>query len=262
MECPFLCGFRTSNETQAEYQITAHIELHHTPDSHFAAENEDLKFALALQREEEERVSADARSHENATRSTIEGFGPRKERAVNNAADDDFPYVDCSECEDFVHLVEFNEHMNNHLSLQYSSDTISGKMAELDSGSSTSLHQSTASESSTTIARPVDKHNDRSYGNRSTAAFAEHQSRGTRLGVSFVPSFLCPLGAHSPAGVSTGCDLNTELHGRKKSLVHTHSRTRCLKAYSRNSGRANQQDESTASAETAGSLQNVLWRMK
>jgi hypothetical protein len=72
MECPFLCGFRTSNDHQAEYHITAHIELHHTPESHFAAEDEDLKFALALQREEEEQVSAAAKHHDSAIHCTAE----------------------------------------------------------------------------------------------------------------------------------------------------------------------------------------------
>lgn len=54
----------------------------------------------------------------------------------------------------------------------------------------------------------------------------------------------------------------TKTHDRRKSSAHTRSRNECLKAYSRNSETANQQDESIASAETAGSLQNVLWRMK
>lgn len=157
-----MCGFRTSNDEQAEYHITAHIELQHTPDSHFAAEDEDLNFALALQREEEERVYSDARNYEDVTKSTVEEFDLKRERAANNAMDDDFPYAECSECEDFVHLAELDEHMNNHLSLQYSSDTIAENMAKSDPGSTVSLHQSsTASESPTSIARPVDKHKER-----------------------------------------------------------------------------------------------------
>jgi len=205
MECPFLCGFHTSNDDQAEYQITAHIELHHTPDSHFAAQDEDLKLALALQREEEERVYTDARNHENVTTPTVEDFDPRKERAANNATDDDFPYAECPECEDFVHLVELDEHMNNHLSLQHSSDTIADNMAVLNSGSTTSLHQSsTAPAGSTTIARPIDKHHERSCDEKRAAVCAENRPHGTRLGVSLLLSFLCLLRIRSPIRVSMG----------------------------------------------------------
>lgn len=185
MDCPFLCGFCTSNDDQAEYQITAHIELHHTPESHFAAEDEDLKFALALQRVEEERVSADSRNHETVTKSPVEDFEERKARAANNAVDDDFPYAECTECGDFVHLAELDEHINNHLSLQYSTE----EMAEYDSGSTISLHQSsTASGNPTTIARPIDKHNERSHSKKNGVDSAEVKPQGTRLGVSFLLS--------------------------------------------------------------------------
>lgn len=205
MDCPFLCGFCTSNDDQAEYQITAHIELHHTPESHFAAEDEDLRFALALQREEEERVSADVRNHENVTKSTVEDLETRKERAANNAVDDDFPYAECTECEDFVHLAELDEHMNNHLSLQHSSDTIAGNMAGSDSDSTISLHQSsTASGSPTTIARPIDKHNERSHGKNNAADPAEVRPQGIRLGVSV---FLSCVRWQLIAQSETQCDV-------------------------------------------------------
>jgi CCR4-NOT transcriptional regulation complex NOT5 subunit len=179
MECPFLCGFHTSNDNQAEYHITAHIELHHTPESQFTAEDEDLKFALALQREEEERVLADVENHDTATHCTAEEFDPRTEGAVNNAMDDDFPYVECPECEDFVHLIELDEHMNNHLSLQNSSDTTTGNMARSGFGPGTNSNQSlTASGCSTTIARPM-KH------------ATERFSGIVRTATSFSPPLLC-----------------------------------------------------------------------
>jgi hypothetical protein len=186
MECPFLCGFRTSNDDQAEYHITAHIELHHTPGSQFAAEDEDLKFALALQREEEEeRVSGDAKNHDTATHCTAEDFDPRTERAANNAVDDDFPYVECTECEDFVHLVELDEHMNNHLLLQNSSDTTTGDMARSEFGPVTNHNQSlTASGCSTTIARPIKHTTERSPSIARTVIPAKNKSQGIRLGVS------------------------------------------------------------------------------
>jgi hypothetical protein len=191
MECPFLCGFHTSNDDQAEYHITAHIELHHTPESQFAAEEEDLKFALALQREEEEQVAADTKIHDTAINWTAEGLDLRRERAANNAVDDDFPYAECHECEDFVHLVELDEHMNKHLSLQFSSNTITDDMAESDSKSYTNLGQSsTVTGTSTTIARPIDQNTNRSSGIASTTASAKNKLQGSRLGVSLLLSFL------------------------------------------------------------------------
>jgi hypothetical protein len=191
MECPFLCGFHTSNDDQAEYHITAHIELHHTPESQFAAEEEDLKFALALQREEEEQVAADTKIHDTAINWTAEGLDLRRERAANNAVDDDFPYAECHECEDFVHLVELDEHMNKHLSLQFSSNTITDDMAESDSKSYTNLGQSsTVTGTSTTIARPIDQNTNRSSGIASTTASVKNKLQGSRLGVSLLLSFL------------------------------------------------------------------------
>jgi hypothetical protein len=195
MECPFLCGFHTSNDDQAEYQITAHIELHHTPESKFAAEDEDLKFALALQREEEEQVSAAARDHDASTKWTAVDIDPRRERATNNAMKDDFPYAECPKCEDFVHLIELDEHMNKHLSLQYSSGTIAD-MANLDSGPVTNNHvSSTAPEGSTTIARPIDKHDERPRCRKSTATSGTNKPQGSRLGVSLALSFLVSTGS-------------------------------------------------------------------
>jgi hypothetical protein len=192
MECPFLCGFHTSNDDQAEYHITAHIELHHTPESHFAAEEEDLKFALALQREEEEeQVSANAKNHDTSINWTAEDLDPGRERAANHAVEDDFPYAECEECEDFVHLIELDEHMNKHLSLQHPSCTITDDMAEFDSTSYTNLGQSpTVTASSTTIARPMDQTTERSSGMTSTAASTKNKPQGSRLGVSILLSFL------------------------------------------------------------------------
>jgi hypothetical protein len=192
MECPFLCGFRTSNDHQAEYHITAHIELHHTPESHFAAEDEDLKFALALQREEEEQVSAAAKHHDSAIHCTAEDSGPRRERAANNAMDDDFPYVECLECEDFVHLIELDEHMNNHLSLQNSLDTPAGNMARSGFGPDTNSNQSSiASACSTTIAHPVKHATERSSGIIRTATSEKNKTQGIRLGVSLFLPLCC-----------------------------------------------------------------------
>jgi hypothetical protein len=191
MECPFLCGYHTSNDDQAEYHITAHIELHHTPESQFAAEEEDLKFALALQREEEEQISADAKYHDTSIDWTAEDLDPQRERAANNAVDDDFPYAECHECEDFVHLIELDEHMNKHLSLQYSSNTITDDMAKSDSKFSTNLgRSSTVTGRSTTIARPMDQTTQRSSGIANTAASARNKPQGSRLGVSLLLSSL------------------------------------------------------------------------
>jgi hypothetical protein len=191
MECPFLCGFRTSNDHQAEYHITAHIELQHTPESQFAAEDADLKFALALQREEEERVFADVEDHDTATHCTTEEFDPRTEGAANNAVDDDFPYVECPECEDFVHLVELDEHMNNHLSLQYPSDNTAGDMARSDRVPLTNPHQfSTTPGCSTTIARSMNLATEQPSGIVSTATSIKNRSQGVRLGVSLFSSSL------------------------------------------------------------------------
>lgn len=194
MECPFLCGFRTSNDHQAEYHITAHIELHHTPKSHFAAEDEDLKFALALQREEEERVFADVENHDTATQSPTEDFDSRTEGAANNVVDDDFPYVECPECEDFVHLVELDEHMNNNLSLQYSSDTTAGDMAISNPGPLTNPHQfSTTPGCSTTIARPMTIATEQPSGMVRTATSMKNRSQEVRLGVSLFSSSLVSI---------------------------------------------------------------------
>jgi hypothetical protein len=191
MECPFLCGFHTSNDGQAEYHITAHIELHHTPESQFAAEEEDSKFALALQREEEEQVSIDAKNHDTSINWIAEDLDLRRERAANHVVEDDFPYAECPECEDFVHLIELDEHMNKHLSLQYSSETITDDMAESDSKSSTNLgRSSTVTGSSTIIARPMDQNTERSSGIAGTAASAKNKPQGSRLGVSLFLSFL------------------------------------------------------------------------
>jgi hypothetical protein len=178
MECPFLCGFHTSNEDQAEYHITAHIESHHTPESHFAAE-------------EEEQVSANAKNHDTSINWTAEDLDPGRERAANHAVEDEFPYVECHECEDFVHLIELDEHMNKHLSLQHPSCTITDDMAEFDSTSYTNLGQSpTVTASSTTIARPMDQTTERSSGMTSTAASTKNKPQGSRLGVSILLSFL------------------------------------------------------------------------
>jgi hypothetical protein len=99
--------------------------------------------------------------------------------------------AECPKCEDFVHLIELDEHMNNHLSLQYLSD-----MANLDSGPVTNNHvSSTALEGSITLARPIDKHDERSHGKKSTAASAVEKPQGTRLGVSIALSFLVSSGS-------------------------------------------------------------------
>lgn len=178
-----MCGFHATNDRLAETEITAHIELHHTPESHFAVEDEDLNLALALQREEEKQVFADTRSHD----SSVKDSNTRREGATNSM-DDDFPYAECPKCEDFVHLVEFDEHMNNHLSLQYSSDTITN-MTELDTGYNTGLRQpKTNPQCLTTIARPIDQHVKKSSQTNNAAILAETKPKGIRLGVSDVHS--------------------------------------------------------------------------
>ncbi|KAG9662769.1 DUF1671-domain-containing protein, partial [Aureobasidium melanogenum] len=181
MECPFLCGFHATNDHHAEYQILSHIELHHTPESHFAVEDEDLNLALALHREEERQVFADTGDHVSSLKSSGEDLDTRKEGAANSM-DANFPYAECPKCEDFVHLIEFDEHMNNHLSLQYSSDTITN-MAEFDSGYDADLCQSsTNSQGLTTIARPIDQNYKKFCQNNNATVLAEARPKGTRLG--------------------------------------------------------------------------------
>ncbi|KAI4758663.1 DUF1671-domain-containing protein [Aureobasidium sp. EXF-3400] len=162
MECPFLCGFHTSNDDQAEYQITAHIDRRRGPE--------------ICSRTTERRRGA------IRPKGLLRTLNQRRERATNNAMNDDFPYAECPTCGDFVHLIELDEHMNNHLSLQYPSGTIAD-MANLDSGLVTNNHvSSNAPEGSTTIARPIDKHDERSQVKKSTAASAVNKPQGTRLG--------------------------------------------------------------------------------
>ncbi|KAI4723341.1 DUF1671-domain-containing protein [Aureobasidium sp. EXF-10727] len=173
MDCPFLCGFHTPSDVHAEYQITAHIELHHTPESEFAVDDKDLEFALALQREEEQ-VFVDGGNRDTPTKPSSEDCGAEKESAATLTYDD-FPYVECPKCEDFVHLIELDEHMNNHLSLHYSSDTIAGDMAGVNFGHDTNFCQSSAPlQCSTTIARPLNQHHK---GN-----LAETRPKTIRLG--------------------------------------------------------------------------------
>lgn len=183
MECPFLCGYHAPNDKHAEYQITKHIELHHTPESSFAIEDEDLNLALALQRQEEGQVFADIRSPGSSTKLSAEDLNTRKEGAAN-PLDADFPYAQCPKCEDFVHLVEFDEHMNNHLSLQYSSDTIT-TMAEFDSDHDANSRQTmTDLQCLTTIARPIGQDDRKSTQDNNAATLVETKPKGTRLGVS------------------------------------------------------------------------------
>ncbi|KAH0319694.1 DUF1671-domain-containing protein, partial [Aureobasidium melanogenum] len=180
MECPFLCGFHATNDHHAEYQILSHVELHHTPESRFAVEDEDLGLALALQREEERQVSADTREHGSLLKSDKD-LDAKKEGAIN-AMDADFPYAECPQCKDFVHLIEFDEHINNHLSLQYSSDTITN-MAEFDSGYDADLRQSSInSQGLTTIARPIGQNHKMFSQNNHVTVLAETRPKGTCLG--------------------------------------------------------------------------------
>lgn len=183
MECPFLCGYHAPNDKHAEYQITKHIELHHTPESNFAIEDEDLELALALQRQEEGQVFAEIKSHGSSTKLSAEDPNTGKEGAAE-PSDADFPYAECPKCKDFVHLVEFDEHMNNHLSFQYSSDTIA-TMAEFDSDHDANFRQTTADlQCLTTIARPIGQDDKKSSQGTNAATLEETKSKGKRLGVS------------------------------------------------------------------------------
>lgn len=173
MECPFLCGFHTPNDSQAEYHITAHIELQHTPESQFTVEDEDLKFALALQREEEQAF-ADIRDRDVSSGPSLKPANREKEGAAN----DDFPYAECPECEEFVHLIELDEHMNTHLSLKYSSDDMAGPDFNEPSSGRPSF------QGSTTIARHRGRHDGQPFGKENVGRSAKEKSRGMRLGVS------------------------------------------------------------------------------
>ncbi|THW37693.1 DUF1671-domain-containing protein [Aureobasidium pullulans] len=171
MECPFLCGFHTPNDSQAEYHITAHIELQHTPESQFTVEDEDLKFALALQREEEQAF-ADIRNRDVSSGPSLKPANREKEGAAN----DDFPYAECPECEEFVHLIELDEHMNTHLSLKYSSDDMAGPDFNEPSSGRPSF------QGSTKIARHRGRHDGQPFGKENVGRSAKEKSRGMRLG--------------------------------------------------------------------------------
>ncbi|KAI5209121.1 DUF1671-domain-containing protein [Aureobasidium subglaciale] len=177
MDCPFLCGFHTSNDDRAEYHITAHIELQHTPDSQFTAEDEDLRFALALQREEEQ-VLADTRRHCTSITLDAEQSQARKKRTAD-FADEEFPYAECPECEDFVHVVEFEEHMNTHSLLNSSSDAAPGTPTAREH-----KHGSTGQSSfqgSNEVFRHVDQ-KSRPPEKRNARSSADEKPRGRRLG--------------------------------------------------------------------------------
>lgn len=221
MECPFLCGYHTSDEGQAEYQLTSHIELLHTPESLFTVEDEDLKLALALQREEEQTLAAATTSREQVSKSRTTLPDHPEEGATSHAAssiDDDFPYVECPECEEFVHIVEFDDHINTHLSLKNSSNAIVSEVSECDSGYESDLRQplptsyQAASNSghkgpspgqippqSTTIARTVVSYPDQPSGKENVNRSVKRESRGARLGVStgYGPTVFMSL--HTPS---------------------------------------------------------------
>ncbi|KAI5249963.1 DUF1671-domain-containing protein [Aureobasidium subglaciale] len=177
MDCPFLCGFHTPNGDQAEYQITAHIELQHTSDSEFTVKDQDLKSALALQREEEQ-VLANTRNRSASINSHGEQSQAGK-KTTANSADDEFPYAECPECEDFVHVVEFDEHMDAHSSLNSPSDAAPGTSTgpEYKHGS---IGQPLV-QGSTKISRHVDQ-GSRFPDKKDARSSAEETPRGRRLG--------------------------------------------------------------------------------
>jgi hypothetical protein len=188
MQCPFLCGFHTSNDKHAEYHLTAHIELLHTPESQFSIQDDDLRFALALQRDEEQalvdRVEEEPLSDTNPANNVEEGA----------PIDDDFPYAECPVCEDFVHLFQFDQHMYTHQLLNHSFDTITTNMTEADAINpiepSRALvhHKPTSSKQqsipgSATIARTIRPSLENPSGNNNVAITSDGKLRGSRLGV-------------------------------------------------------------------------------
>ncbi|CAD0058985.1 unnamed protein product, partial [Aureobasidium pullulans] len=141
------------------------------PESQFTVEDEDLKFALALQREEEQAF-ADIRNRDVSSGPSLKPANREKEGAAN----DDFPYAECPECEEFVHLIELDEHMNTHLSLKYSSDDMAGPDFNEPSSGRPSF------QGSTTIARHRGRHDGQPFGKENVGRSAKEKSRGMRLG--------------------------------------------------------------------------------
>jgi len=84
--------------------------------------SEDASLALALRLQEEEDLIArkkgrisdgqDRTSHSSALASRAAS----EEEQEQPAADDDFPYFECPECEEYVHLADYNDHIDLHAS--------------------------------------------------------------------------------------------------------------------------------------------------
>lgn len=148
-DCPFCCGFATPSS----YQIQLHVEEQHIADSGFATrDDESLTFAIQLQQEEEDALKGqtlDGASRSLALSLQRETFPVQKARSTENHDDDDIPYFECLEpgCGEFVHLIDFNEHLDLHASSDPSLDadspnTITNKMFDTDSGYGTDPHHS------------------------------------------------------------------------------------------------------------------------
>lgn len=127
LSCPF-CGLRTPDS----YEIALHIEQTHIDDSPFAIKDElversstvspndrpvnDDEASLALARElqaTEEAKERRVRLDEEASHRLAQSLSRQAQSALATQ-DNEFPYAECQECSEYIHLAELNEHINLH----------------------------------------------------------------------------------------------------------------------------------------------------
>jgi len=119
-DCPFCCGFATTSS----YQIQLHVEEQHIAGSGFATkDDESLTLALQLQQEEEDALQGqklDGASRSLALSLQRESSADTASQTSSNGnnENEDIPYFECPRpgCGEFVHLIDFNEHLDLHAS--------------------------------------------------------------------------------------------------------------------------------------------------
>jgi len=127
--CPF-CGYKTPDS----YAITLHIEERHIEDSPFAVDSKDPGHdqrydhgdeALARQIQAQEDVHANYRREDGddvsyqlakhlQDQETEQERQSRRSPARAAATDDDFPFVECEHCCEFIHIADFQDHLDLH----------------------------------------------------------------------------------------------------------------------------------------------------
>lgn len=251
MICPF-CGFKTSDS----YEISLHIEQYHIDDSPFAiedesntrqvpapysgAERDDMALALELEKAEEEAARANRgtmASHDKESMDLARALEIADAEGKAQSVDDDFPFMQCPEkdCEEFILLEDYNEHINLHAASSPSLDTeLSTPIASAPSTPSTADHSQSLSTSSKSSNSPRKLVKARGHSQTSTA--------GTLVGLIGLSSNSRPVNrmARSSAarrlggrrlGVSRlrielGMPISDNLH-RKRTLAPTHTKIEC-----------------------------------